>query len=153
MSVPPGNRGKSPMQFIETGDRIEQRAMEVCRRWPKSFFFIITQKTIQLASEIYEHALKANAILPKSEEERTLRILELEKALGANYAFARKIERAYAMFPICGEKKDVSLAAVQEKSNRVLQEFMTYCLEEEDSLKGNIHYTRNLDLTGKQKST
>ena len=151
MSVPPGDRGKSPMQFIETADKIEKRAMEVCRRWPKSFTFIITNRTIQLASAIYEHAMRANAIFPVTEAEKTERLLELERALGANYAFARKIERAFSMFPLCGEKKDLSNTAQMEKSGRLLQEFMTLCLEEEDALKGNITYTRGINPSEQSK--
>lgn len=151
MSVPPGNRGKSTMQFVETADKIEQRTMQICRHWPKAYMFIITQRTIMLASEIYEHAQKANAIFPKDEEERALRIRELDMALGALYAYARKIERAYSMFPICGEKKNVSESEVENKSNNVLKELMDLCLDEEESLKGNLHYTRSLDLTNRQK--
>ena len=151
MSVPPGNRGKSTMQFVETADRIEQRTMQICRRWPKAYMFIIMQRTLSLASEIYEHAQKANAIFPKDEEERALRIRELDMALGALYAYARKIERAYSMFPICGEKKGVSEAELETKSNNVLKELMDMCLDEEEALKGNLHYTRSLDLTNRQK--
>ena len=146
MSVPPGDRGKSSMQFVETADRIEQRTMELCRKWPKTYTFIITQRTVALASAIYEHAQSANAILPQTEEERTQRILELEKAMGANYAFARKIERAYSLFPLCGQKDGRSQKEEQEKSNRILEEFMNLCLEEEDALKGNLHYTRHMEL-------
>ena len=134
------------MQFVETADRIEQKTMELCRKWPKTYTFIITQRTVALASAIYEHAQYANAILPQTEEERTQRILELEKALGANYAFARKIERAYSLFPLCGQKDGRSQKEEQEKSNRLLEEFMNLCLEEEDALKGNLHYTRNMEL-------
>lgn len=138
MSVPPGDRNKSGMQFIETADTIERRAMEVCRKWPKSYTFVITTRTITLASQIYEHAQKANAIFPvTNEQEREERLLELQRAMGANYAFARKIERAYSMFPICGEKQNASPGALQEKSNKLLEEFMTLCSDEEDAL-----YTR-----------
>ena len=141
------------MQFVETADTIEKRAMDVCRRWPKSYTFIITAHTVELASRLYEHVLCANAIIPKTEAERTERIIQLEKALGANYGFARKIERAFSLFPICGEKKDLSPDALQEKSGRILQEFMMLCAEEEDALRGNIHYTRSIDLTtGKSKT-
>ena len=146
MSVPPGNRSKSKMQFIETADKIEKRAMEICRKWPKSYMFIITQRTIALASEIYEHAQKANAILPKFENERELRILELDKALGAAYAFAAKIERAYSLFPLCGERKNLTELATEKKSMDLLEEFMNLCLEETDALIGNIEYVKNLKL-------
>lgn len=134
------------MQFVETADRIEQKTMELCRKWAKSYTFIITQRTVALASAIYEHAQYANAIMPQTEEERMQRIIELEKALGANYAFARKIERAYSLFPLCGHKDGRSEKEEQEKSNRILEEFMNLCLEEEDALKGNLHYTRNMAL-------
>lgn len=146
MSVPPCDRGKSGMQFVDTADRIEQRAMEVCRKWPKTYTFIITQRTIALASAIYEHAQFANAIMPQTEEERLERIKELERAMGANYAFAKKIERAYSLFPICGVKDGRSAQEEDEKSNTVLEEFMNLCLDEEEALKGNLHYTRNMEL-------
>lgn len=146
MAVPTGDRGKSSMQFLETADRIEKRAMEVCRKWPKTYTFIITQRTVQLASSIYEHVQFANAIMPQTEAERESRICELEKALGATYAFARKIERAYSLFPICGIKEGRGPKEEQEKSGRILEEFMNLCLEEEDALKGNLHYVRTMEL-------
>ena len=150
MSVPPGNRSESSMQFIETADRIEARAMQVCRRWPKSWFFMITQRTVELASAVYEHAQNANAIFPiTTEDERTERIRELHRAMGANYNFSKKIERAYSLFPICGEKKNASPAEMNDKSAALLQEFMELCLTEEEALKGNLHYTRSVELTGK----
>lgn len=86
------------MQFLETADRIEKRAMEVCRKWPKT------------------------------------------------YAFARKIERAYSLFPLCGIKEGRGPKEEQEKSGRILEEFMNLCLEEEDALKGNLHYVRTMEL-------
>ncbi len=150
MSVPPGDRGVSSMQFIETARNIERRTMQVCRRWAKSWFFFITQRTVNLASSIYEHAQKANAIFPiMTEDERTERVLELERALGALYAFAQKIELAYSLFPICGEKKDASQSEKEEKSNRLFEEFMNLCLDEEEALTGNLHWTRTAELGGK----
>lgn len=134
------------MQFLETADTIEKRAMELCRKWPKTYTFIITNRTVELASSVYEHAQKANAIIPKTEAERTERILELERAMGANYAFSRKIERAYSLFPLCGHKDGRTEKEEEEKSNRILDEFMGLCLDEEDALKGNLHYVRNMVL-------
>lgn len=149
MSVPPGNRNKSGVQFMDTADDIESRAMDVCRKWPKSWWFVITARTISLASQVYEHAQMANAIFPiKTEREREERIIELQRALGANYAFAKKIERAYEKFPLCGEKDKVSAVTLEEKSNKLLEEFMTLCAIEDDALKGNISWTRGVELTG-----
>ena len=149
MSVPPGNRGKSAMQFLETADNIERRTIQLCRRWPKSYMFLITQRTVDLASEIYEHAQKANAIIPQNEAERTERALELQRAMGSNYAYAKKIELAYSLFPLCGEKDKASDKELAEKSNKILEELMNMCLDEEESLKGNLHWTRTLKLDKK----
>ena len=136
------------MQFVETADKIEAKAMDVCRKWPKSFTFIITNRTVELASAIYEHVMNANSIFPiKTEDERTERILELQRALGATLNFARKIERAYKLFPICGEKKNESHAALEGRSNRLLEEFMQLCAEEEEAVKGNIRFTRSFKIT------
>jgi hypothetical protein len=152
MSVHPGDRGVSSMQFVETANKIEERAMQVCRKWPKSYTFIITQRTIQLASELYEHVLKANCIFPiTTEAEREERLLELQRALGANNSFSRKIERAYHMFPICGIRNKLSRTETDEKSDRILAEFMNLCLIEEDAIKGNITFTRNCKLAGKKQ--
>ena len=150
MSVPLGDRGPSPAQFIETADKIEDRAMDVCRRWPKAWFFIITNRTLILASEIAEHAQKANSFFPvTTERERAERLIELQKALGATYAFAKKIERAYKKFPICGEKRHRSIYDMDVKSSNILEEFMRLCHEEEEALKGNIHYTRKINIPGR----
>lgn len=154
MSVPPGNRGKSSMQFVETADKIEFRAMQICRRWPKSWMFFITQRTVNLASEIYEYAQKANAIFPiTTERERQDRLSALQAALGANYAFARKIERAFSLFPLCGEKDKMSASQTEEKSMNILEELMNLCLEEDDALKGNITYTRKIPIDGEPANT
>lgn len=147
MSVPPGDRKKSSMEFIETADKIEFRAMQVLRRWPKSWFFMITLRAMTLASAIYEHTQNANAIFPiTTEKEREDRLSELHKALGATYSFAKKIERAYGLFPICGDKKNLSENEAQEKSNKLFEEFMMLCADEEEALKGNITWTRNHNL-------
>ena len=151
MSVPLGDRNKSKAQFIETADKIEFRAMQVCRRWPKSWYFTITQRTVNLASAIYEHACGANAYFPiMSEQERMDRISELQKAISANRKFAKKIERAYSFFPLCGEKDKLSEAELADKSNRLFEEFMNLCLEEEEALIGNLHWTRKVEI-GKGK--
>lgn len=133
------------MQFVETADRIEQKTMELCRKWAKTYTFIITQRTVALASAIYEHAQYANAIMPQTEEERMQRIIELEKALGANYAFARKTSEHTPSFLYAVIRTDAAKKRA-ERSNRILEEFMNLCLEEEDALKGNLHYTRNMAL-------
>lgn len=149
MSVPPGNRSKSGVQFLDTADEIESRAMDICRKWPKSWFFIITNRTLALASQIAEHAQKANAIFPVvTEAECQERVIELQRALGATYAFARKMERAYSKFPICGEKKTPS--ETSQKSSALLEEMMILCSMEIESLKGNISSTRKT-LTQKEK--
>ncbi len=144
MSVPKGERGKSSMEFVHTANIIEKRAMEVCKNWPKRYMFIITQRTINLASELYECVQKANAIIPKTEAERTQRVILLERAMGANYAFSQKIERAFSMFPLCTPKK--SPTEESEKSFHILQEFMEYCKTEDDALRGNLTFTRNMEL-------
>ncbi len=145
MSVPPGDRKKSGMQFIETADKIELRAMQVCRRWPKSWTFLITLRTCALASQIFEHAQNANAIFPvKTEAERQERLLELQRALGATYGFAKKIERAYSLFPLCGDRR--TPGEMEKKSNAIFEELMMLCAEEEDALKGNITFTRTLEI-------
>ena len=152
MSVPPGNRGKSGAKFVDNAAFIEERAIQVCRRWPKSYMFFITQRTVELASEIYEHAEKANTFFPiMTEREREERVTELLKALGANYAFAQKIELAYHIFPICGEKDNRSEEENAEKSAKLLEEFMNLCLVEEDALKGNLTWTRAAKLGPDQK--
>lgn len=142
------------MEFLETASVIEERTLDVCRKWPKSWMFFLTQRTIELASNVYEHAQAANAIMPTTEREREERCVELQRALGALYAYAQKIELAYRKFPICGEKtKRLRTGEVirleteeQEKSSRILEELMNLCLKEEDALKGNLHYTRSVQL-------
>lgn len=149
MAVPKGDRKKSGMQFIETADRIEDRAMDICRKWPKSWRFIITNRTLALASSIVEHAQNANAIYPiTTESEREERVRELLRALGANYSFAKKIERAYSKFPLCGVDERKAPEMLQEKSNKLFEELMNLCLEEEEALKGNITFTRKTELAG-----
>lgn len=147
MSVSPGDRGVSTMQFTETADRIEERAMQICRKWPKAYMFIITARTIELASAIYEHAENANSIFPiTSEEERTERLLELHRALAANINFSRKIERAFHMFPLCGDNQKLSDEKKEAKSGAILEELMALCATEEEALKGNITFTRNYKI-------
>ena len=152
MSVPPGNRGESSMQFVESARKIEYRAMQVCRRWPKSWFHLITKRTVNLASEVYEHAQKANSYYPiMTEKEREDRILELDRALAALYPFSQKIELAYSLFPLCGEKDKTSEQELADKSNRLLEEFMNLCLDEEKAIEGNLSWTRSAVLGGRPK--
>lgn len=150
MSVPPGDRKPSNVQFLATAEEIESRAMDVCRKWPKSWMFVLTTRTLALASRIHEKAQDANAIFPiTTEREKQDRISNLQQALGATYGFAKKMELAFRKFPICGEKKDMSPEAAQEKSGKILEEFMILCAEEKASLSENIRYVRAIELDAK----
>ncbi len=141
-NIPKGDRKKSPMEFVDTADKIEARTLQICMKWPKRYMFFITQRTVNLASEVYELVQKANAIMPKSEAQREDRIRLLTHALGALYAYAQKIERAYSLFPLCGDKPKLSEHQIEEKSNNILDEIMDLCNHEEDAIKGNLSYTR-----------
>ena len=147
MSVSPGDRAKSPMDFVDRARHIEKRAYEVVRRWPKSWYYPLGERTLSLASETYELVKRANDIIPGSESEKISRIELLQAAIGANDAFNDKIELAFSLFPICGEKaKCRSEEEREEKSGAILQEFSTLCAAEEDDIKGNLVYTRGIDV-------
>ena len=73
-------------------------------------------------------------------------MMELHRALGSTYALAKKFELAFHKFPICGEKKDMSPAALQEKSGKLLEEMMILCATEKKSLTDNIRYVRQITI-------
>jgi hypothetical protein len=141
MSVPVGKRGKSSAQFVETASEIEAYAINVCKNWPKTYTFLLTNRTVALASEVYEYSMKANAIMPKTDEDVANRKALLQKALGSLYAFSAKIELAYRLFPICRQKDRMTVNEIDEKSAKIFERFMDLCETEEASLKGNISWT------------
>ena len=136
------------MNFVELADRLEDETLDMCKKWPKTYTFLLTNRTINLASNIYECVVSANAIMPGTEEERTTRIKLLQAALGSLYNYARKIEKAKRRFPLCGHKEGRSDSEEESKSDKLFEKIMDICEEEERAINGNIQYTRSAKLKG-----
>lgn len=140
MSVIKNLRGKSSMDFVEYAGRIEEKTLDTCKKWPKTYTFLLTNRTVNLASELYEEVQKGNAIMVTTRAEADERMRHMLRALGALYAYAAKIELAYRKFPLGGQKdggsKDLN------KSDRLFEEIMDLCQTEEDALLGIIKSDR-----------
>ena len=134
------------MDFVEYADRLEDEALDMCPKWPKTYTFTLNNRALNLASEVYECVLEANAIMPKTEEEKTTRVELLQKALGATHAFARKVEKAKKRFPICGHKEGRSAKEEEEKSDRLFEKIMDILEILDRSIEGNINYTRSIKV-------
>ena len=146
MSVRKNERGESTMNFVEIADRLEDEALEMCKKWPKTYTFLLTNRTVNLASEVYECVLSANAIIPETEKEKQNRVALLQRATGALRNFARKVEKAKRRFPLCGYKEGRSNSEEQEKSDKIFEKIMDLCDEEEKAIEGNINYTRSIKV-------
>lgn len=134
------------MNFVEFADRLEDETLEMCKKWPKTYTFLLTNRTVNLASEIYECVMKANAIMPTTETEKQARVQLLQTALGALYNYARKIEKAKRRFPLCGYKDGRTYTEEQNKSDKLFEKIMDICEEEERAINGNIDYTRSIKV-------
>lgn len=149
MSVRKNERGKSPMDFVEFADQLETEALRMCHKFPKAYTFILTNRTVNLASEVYECVLSANSIMPETEAEKQARIALLQQALGALRNFARKVEKAKTLFPLCGHKDGRTASEEWLKSDKVFEKIMDLCEEEEKAIEGNLKYTRSIKAKGK----
>ena len=62
MSVYKSRRKDAAAQFIADARELRIVTMRVVRRFPTSYRWIVTNKLLELAGEVYAHCIKANAI-------------------------------------------------------------------------------------------
>ena len=90
MSVYKSKRGKSSVQFVETARKLEEHTLEQCLKVPKRYTFLLTQRIMGLASEVYEDVVSANSIFPVNQHEAQLRRDHLTAANAALQALDRQ---------------------------------------------------------------
>lgn len=91
MSVYKSKRGKSSVQFVETARKLEEHTLEQCLKVPKRYTFLLTQRIMGLASEVYEDVVSANSIFPVNQHEAQLRRDHLTAANAALQALDRQL--------------------------------------------------------------
>ena len=64
ISVPTGERGESPAQFIATADEIEIYTIQRCAKFPQEYREYILKDIAHLATEASSHVNQGNEIYP-----------------------------------------------------------------------------------------
>lgn len=81
MSVLKSKRGESAMQFLDTARELEIYTLRYCRRFPKSYMFLITKQLVELSQSIYNNVKAANSVYQTNQEEMQIRQNYLTRAL------------------------------------------------------------------------
>ena len=95
MAVYKSKRGESSVQFIETARQLEAHTLACCMKCPKRYSFLLTQRIMQLSSEVHDHVRAANNIWPTNRHEAQLRRDELTKANNALQNLNPKLQLLY----------------------------------------------------------
>lgn len=97
MSVIKSKRKDSKVQFMQTTLELAAYTVELCRKFPKSLTFYVSQPAAQAAKGAYANVKRANSIFPKTQKELEKRIDLFQSARRELMVLSSEIDMAYEL--------------------------------------------------------
>lgn len=94
MSVIKSKRGKSSVQFMQTGLDLVNHTISIVRKFPKSVTFYISVPTANAAKEMYANLKKGNSIIPQTKHELERRLDYFQDAYASLQVLSSEIDMA-----------------------------------------------------------
>lgn len=100
MSVLKNRRSESKAEFINTANEIYVETMQFLTRLSARYSRLLADNIMQLASEVLDHAEKANSIFPSDEVRKKLRESHLLEARASLMALDVKLGHCYQILAL-----------------------------------------------------
>lgn len=100
MSVIKNKRSVSGVQFLDTAKELQTYTIRTCVKFPKRYFFIISNNIIQSATKIHAFVKRGNSIFPTNADDTRLRHEQFVLAVAELQNLISQINIAYDTFPI-----------------------------------------------------
>lgn len=95
MSVLKAKRSESKMEFVNSANKIYIQTVGFVSRMSARYARLLADQTVQLASEVLDHAEKANSIFPSDDVRRELRERHLLEARASLMALDVHLHHCY----------------------------------------------------------
>ena len=97
MSVIKSKRKDSKVQFMQTTLELAAYTVELCRKFPKSLTFYVSQPAVQAAKGAYANVKRGNSIFPKTQKDLEKRMDLFQAARRELMVLASEMDLAYEL--------------------------------------------------------
>lgn len=97
MSVIKSKRKDSKVQFMQTTLELAAYTVELCRKFPKSLTFYVSQPAAQAAKGAYANVKRANSVFPKTQKDLEKRIELFQAARRELMVLSSEMDLAYEL--------------------------------------------------------
>lgn len=97
MSVIKSKRKDSKVQFMQTTLELAAYTVELCRKFPKSLTFYVSQPAAQAAKGAYANVKRANSVFPKTQKDLEKRIDLFQAARRELMVLSSEMDLAYEL--------------------------------------------------------
>lgn len=104
MSVIKNKRSVSGVQFLDTAKELQTYTIRACVKFPKRYFFVISNDINQSAMKIHAFVKRGNSIFPSNADDARLRHEQFVLAVAELQNLISQINVAYDIFPIEDKK-------------------------------------------------
>ena len=97
MSVIKSKRKDSKVQFMQTTLELAAYTVELCRKFPKSLTFYVSQPAAQVAKGAYANVKRANSVFPKTQKDLEKRMELFQAARRELMVLSSEMDLAYEL--------------------------------------------------------
>lgn len=97
MSVIKSKRKDSKVQFMQTTLELAAYTVELCRKFPKSLTFYVSQPAAQAAKGAYANVKRANSVFPKTQKDLEKRMELFQAARRELMVLSSEMDLAYEL--------------------------------------------------------
>lgn len=97
MSVIKSKRKDSKVQFVQTTLELATYTVELCRKFPKSLTFYVSQPAVQAAKGAYANVKQANSVFPKTQKDLQRRVEYFQAARRELMVLSSEMDLAYEL--------------------------------------------------------
>ena len=123
MSVIKSKRNLSGVQFIDTARELHVFTLRTTKKFPKSYYFSVTQYINQSVNLIRASVERGNKIYPSCAENKRLRYEQMMMGYAELSNLIAQIDTAYLMFPIA-DKTMIKWMELIDTENKLLKSLL-----------------------------
>ena len=98
-NVPPSKREPSNIEYVCNAAKLFSYTLDCAIKLPKRWTFLLTERAVDAAARVLEHAKAANSIYVSCAADADLRRLHLDQAYCYSQVLASYVDEMFARFP------------------------------------------------------
>lgn len=98
-NVPPSERKLSSIEYVHNAAKLFTYTLDCAMKLPKRWTFLLTERTVDAAARLLEHAKSANSVYVTCAADAELRRLHLNQAYCQAQVLSSYVDELFSRFP------------------------------------------------------